>query len=418
MILNLGDYAAGATVYVPFHTFDSNDPSASVTTSGLAVTDIEIYKDGSTTQRASDSGYALLDTDGIDFDGITGLHGFSIDLSDNTDAGFFAAGSQYWVAVSAITVDGATINFWAAVFTIARTGGVATILTDTEAVLTDSEAIIADTEAVLTDTEASQTSESAILTDTEAAITARSTILTDTEAVLADTEASQTAETNLLADTEAILTDSEAILADSEAILTDTGTTIPAVLGSPSDFGSGTSTLAANLQDMADNGTAVFDRSTDSLQAMRDALITDSEAVLSDTEAVLTDSEAVLVDTEASQTAEAAILADTEASQTSETSLLADTEAVLTDAEAILSDSEAVLADTELWVTAHSEPTGVPSASETPLDKIGYLFMGFRNKVTATSSKITVHDDADNAEFEYDQSDDGTTYTRTEANSV
>lgn len=45
---------------------------------------------------------------------------------------------------------------------------------------------------------------------------------------------------------------------------------IAARLGTPSDFGSGTSTIAANLQDMADNGTATFDRSTDSLQAIRD----------------------------------------------------------------------------------------------------------------------------------------------------
>ena len=43
-----------------------------------------------------------------------------------------------------------------------------------------------------------------------------------------------------------------------------------AKVGTPSDFGSGTSTLAANLQDIADNGTATFDRSTDSLQAIRD----------------------------------------------------------------------------------------------------------------------------------------------------
>jgi hypothetical protein len=41
-------------------------------------------------------------------------------------------------------------------------------------------------------------------------------------------------------------------------------------LGTFTDFGSGTSTLAANLQDLADNGTAAFDRSTDSLQAIRD----------------------------------------------------------------------------------------------------------------------------------------------------
>lgn len=45
---------------------------------------------------------------------------------------------------------------------------------------------------------------------------------------------------------------------------------IEAALGTPTDFGSGTSTIAANLQDLADNGTAAFDRTTDSLQAIRD----------------------------------------------------------------------------------------------------------------------------------------------------
>ena len=105
----LGEFAESSTIYVPFNTYNSN--GASVTVTGLATTDIEIYKDGSVTQRSSDNGYALLDTDGIDFDGTTGLHGFSIDLSDNTDAGFYAKGSQYWLNVNAITVDGQTVNF-------------------------------------------------------------------------------------------------------------------------------------------------------------------------------------------------------------------------------------------------------------------------------------------------------------------
>ena len=117
-MLDLGTIIPGTTLYVPFHSFDSNDPSASVTLTGLAATDIEIYKDGSVTQRASDTGYTLLDTDGIDFDCITDIHGFSIDLSSNATAGFYAAGHQYWVVVASVTVDAATINFVAATFRI------------------------------------------------------------------------------------------------------------------------------------------------------------------------------------------------------------------------------------------------------------------------------------------------------------
>lgn len=112
----LGDFATGSTVYVYFDTFSG--AGASVTMTGFAVTDIEIYKNGSTTQRSSDNGVTLLDTDGTDFDGITGVHGFSIDLSDNTDSGFYAAGNDYTVVVSSVTIDGQTVSFIAARFSI------------------------------------------------------------------------------------------------------------------------------------------------------------------------------------------------------------------------------------------------------------------------------------------------------------
>lgn len=122
---------ASTTLYIPFATY-AGATGASITLTGLAVTDIEIYKNGSVTQRASDNGYTLLDTDGIDFDGITGIHGFSIDLSDNSDAGFYAAGSSYFVVVSAVTVDSQTVNFIAAWFRIVAaetTSGTANVTT-------------------------------------------------------------------------------------------------------------------------------------------------------------------------------------------------------------------------------------------------------------------------------------------------
>src|SRR3990167_3251687 len=109
MLQYLGDFQYGATVYVPFASYDAN--GASVTLTGLTVTDIEIYKNGSVTQRASDAGYTLLDTDGIDFDAITGIHGLSIDTSDNTTAGFFGPGNDYFVVVSSVTISAQTVNF-------------------------------------------------------------------------------------------------------------------------------------------------------------------------------------------------------------------------------------------------------------------------------------------------------------------
>ncbi len=107
--VSMGDFDPGTVIYFPFNTYNSS--GASVTITGLAVTDIEIYKDGSTTQRAVDNGYTLLDTDGIDFDGTTGLHGFSVDTGDNTSAGFYSSPAQFWVNVNAVTVDSQTVNF-------------------------------------------------------------------------------------------------------------------------------------------------------------------------------------------------------------------------------------------------------------------------------------------------------------------
>lgn len=116
-MINLGLVRPGSTIYIPFETF-AGSTGAPITLTGLATSDIRIYKDGGTTERASTSGYTLLDTDGIDFDGVTGIHGFSIDLADNTTAGFYAAGSDYIVVVSAVTVDSQTMSFVAARFSI------------------------------------------------------------------------------------------------------------------------------------------------------------------------------------------------------------------------------------------------------------------------------------------------------------
>ena len=141
----LGKVRPGSTLFVPFHTFDSNDPSASVTITGLATTDIEVYKDASMTQRASDSGYALVDTDGIDIDTTTGIHGITIDLSDNTTAGFWSAGSDYVVVIASITVDAATINFIPVRFSIGYPNAlydttIATLSTQTSFTLTNGPA--------------------------------------------------------------------------------------------------------------------------------------------------------------------------------------------------------------------------------------------------------------------------------------
>lgn len=108
-MIYLGDFAVGDVIPFPFDTYGSSGES--ITMTGLAVTDLELYRNGSTTQRASDNGYTLLATTGIDFDGVTGLHGFSVDTGDNSDSGFYSSGGFFWLNVNAVTINSQTVRF-------------------------------------------------------------------------------------------------------------------------------------------------------------------------------------------------------------------------------------------------------------------------------------------------------------------
>ena len=102
MIPYFGDFPEDATVYIPFNTFDSNDPTASVTVTDLADADIHVHKDGHVDEIATDGATVV-----INFDSITGNHMITIDTS--SDAAY-ATGSDYQVRLEGITVDAGTIN--------------------------------------------------------------------------------------------------------------------------------------------------------------------------------------------------------------------------------------------------------------------------------------------------------------------
>ena len=98
----LGDFAEDATVYIPFNTFSSNDPQASVTATTLIASDIKVHKDGSVTDIVTDGA-----TIAIDFDTITGNHLITIDTSASAD---YSTGSDYLVRIEGATVDAGNIN--------------------------------------------------------------------------------------------------------------------------------------------------------------------------------------------------------------------------------------------------------------------------------------------------------------------
>ncbi len=106
----LGDFATSVTVRFPWNTNGANGASITRGTNGT----IRIYKDGSNVQRTSSAGI----TDTEDFDSLTGMHLCEIDLSDNTDAGFYAAGHDYFVAIQGAGIDGQTVNAALATFSI------------------------------------------------------------------------------------------------------------------------------------------------------------------------------------------------------------------------------------------------------------------------------------------------------------
>lgn len=135
-MIDLGIVKPGSTIRIPFNTFKGADGS-SITMTNFAAADILIYKDGSTTERASTSGYTAT----TDFDGKTGKQFIVVDLADNTTAGHWGAGSEYHVAVDAVTVDGFTTGGWVARFSIGYPGAtldttIATLASQTSFTLT------------------------------------------------------------------------------------------------------------------------------------------------------------------------------------------------------------------------------------------------------------------------------------------
>lgn len=95
----VGNKARNSSFTFSFLTTDANGNR--VTYSGGT---LKIFKNGSTTERTSAVGI----TTSKDHDGVTGYHVVTVDLSDNTDAGFWAPHNSYEYAFYDLTVSGQT----------------------------------------------------------------------------------------------------------------------------------------------------------------------------------------------------------------------------------------------------------------------------------------------------------------------
>ncbi len=251
MISYFGDFAEDDTVNIPFNTFDSNDPSASVTITNLADADIHVHKDGSTTQAVTDGATVV-----IDFDGITGNHMITIDTSAHA---YYATGSEYSVRIEGTTVDAGTINAWVGSFSIERAGGVlavtkliqAAVITNAAGtdVAADIIAVKAETALIVADTD--------LIDDGTSGL---AKIATDVAAVLVDTGTTLDTKLNdVQGATFSSATDSlEALRNRGDSAWTGSATTSNAGTAQAGAAGSITLESGASATDNLYNGQVVF----------------------------------------------------------------------------------------------------------------------------------------------------------------
>jgi len=285
----LGDYPASHTaVCIPFDSFAAATGAPSAT-SNFAAGDILIYKDGGTTQRSSSSGITV----STSFDSQTGLQMIVIDLSDNTDAGFYAAGHEYQVGVADITIDGQTVRFWAATFSIERAGGVLALI--------KANTIKVDVNTIKTQ-----------------AVTCAAGVTVLASVGTAATSTAQTGDNYVRLGAPA----GASVSADIASVKSDTGTTIPATLATITGYtateiatliarlgawtGTGVNTVLGAFKALLSKTASApsdiggtFDPATDSTEALRDNIGTSAGASLSaDIAAVQTDATAIKAKTD------------------------------------------------------------------------------------------------------------------------
>lgn len=129
MIPYIGDFAVNSTLRYFYASNAAAGASAARTTAGT----YRVYKNISTTERTSSAGI----TDFSGFDSVTGLNAVTIDLSNNTDAGFYAAGNDYVVVLIGAVVDSQTVNVPLFQFSIANRAPTVTVSSMAAGVITN-----------------------------------------------------------------------------------------------------------------------------------------------------------------------------------------------------------------------------------------------------------------------------------------
>jgi hypothetical protein len=269
------DVPLGGILRIPVSTYNSS--GASVTLTGLSVEDVRIFKDGALEERGPDSGYTVF----TDFDARTGLHIIEVDTSQNdSPSGFWADGSEYNVAVDAVTVDSQTVRFWAAWFRLVAV----TDVSDVHSLLT---LVRSDTAVIETVTSDIQSDTNVLLTrvgegdwsDILSRLTVTNSLATK---VYSDTTTIQSDVTTLASDL------AEGDFSDILSRLTVTNSQVLIVKSDTSDIKSHLTVLAANISDI-NSDTNVLITITSDIQSDTNKLVSDATEVdTSDIQSLLT----------------------------------------------------------------------------------------------------------------------------------
>jgi hypothetical protein len=391
---------AGDVLPVFFSSYGKTN-GESITLTGLAVTDIEIYKDGSVTQRASDAGYVLLDTDGIDFDSLTGIHGFSIDTGDNTDASFYTVGAWFHVVVSAVTIDSQTVNFIAAAFRLMPAESVAgKPKVDADAVA--GSATASTNLALAFNDTAGAVPWSGIVDQGTAQSATGTTLVLRAAAAFADDE---------LIGATILITGGTTGVGQRKVITDYVGATDTATVSTWTVTPTGTITYkifaSAAGEGVAQTGDAyaIVNSGTHGNSALK---------TLIDTVGTVVDAVKAKTDNLPSDPADASVVAG----------LIAGVDAKVDIIDTNVDDVETLLALTDTDVAAilallddaRGEPAqGAPPVNPDLATKIDWLYKVFRNKLTQTATTMSIYNDAGNVvDHKSTVSDDATTYTRGE----
>lgn len=451
-MISLGTIRPGSVIYIPFETF-AGSTGAPITLTGLATSDILVYKDGGTTQRASASGYTLLDTDGIDFDALTGIHGISISLADNTTAGFWTAGSRYFVVIGDVTVDSQTMRFLAAEFTIGYPGAlldttIATLATQTSFTLTAGPAeddalngclviihdiasavqmglgIVSDytgasrtvtLAAGVTFTAAAGDNISIMAPPVQASVTAQvTTIASDLVQVYSDTTAIHTQATTIASDLVQVYSDTTAIHSDTTAIHTQTTTIASDLVIIASDLlqvYSDTTIIYSDTTRIHSDTTAI-EAAGGGLTATQDSRLTrvwsdviivgsdllqvysDTTIIYSDTTLISSQTTRVLSDTTAMHAQTTTIASDLVIVASDLLQVYSDTTIIYSDTTAMSAQTTTIASDVALIETTRAEPgQGSPGATLGVFTKIDYLYKWQRNKMDQNSTVQNLYAD-------------------------